>query len=81
MCIIQIGEAFGAHAFGTALVVFFDSTGFRYKGCDGTHSDHYCNAEVDYQSGPERMRSKVSADLIFAQASVMCDLNITSGAS
>ena len=56
-------------AFGTALVVFFDSTGFRYKGRDGAHSDHYCNVEMDYQSGTKLPHSKGSAYLNNAHAS------------
>jgi len=36
----------------------------------GFHSDRCHNIEVDYQSGAELPRSKGSADLIYAHASI-----------
>ena len=48
----------------------------RFCGLSGQHarvvflSDHCQNIEVDYQSGPERLRSKSYADLIYARASI-----------
>jgi hypothetical protein len=51
-----MATAFGARAFGTALVVNLDSTDFWSEGPEWAFSDQCLVIEVDYQSGSKRYR-------------------------
>jgi len=67
----EMATAFGVRRFGAALVVICGF--YRLSGREtrvGFLFDHCQNIEVDYQSGPEQRRSKGSADLIYARASI-----------
>jgi hypothetical protein len=71
----EMATAFGARAFGTALVVIMDSTDFGDKGPEWAFSDQCRVIKVDYQSGSkqrrlQRLHHSVDCNgFLFAQAS------------
>ena len=64
-----MATAFGVRALGTALVFHFNTLAMMERRPTGFPFPKVCGTEDDYQSGPERPRSKGSADLIYAGAS------------
>jgi hypothetical protein len=64
-----MATAFGARSLGAALVVHFDTMAVLERKTTASAAWGSVEPADDYQSGPERPRSKGSADLIHAHAS------------